>query len=51
MLYSLMTVLHELVFNFENICDLYNIVEIYLLDKILGIYWPSHSFFSDLGTK
>ena len=27
--YSLMTVLHELVFNFENRCNLYNIVENY----------------------
>ena len=25
--YSLMTVFHELVFSFENICNVYNIVE------------------------
>ena len=38
--YSLMTVLHEVVFSFENICNLYNIVEqlryiIYQLTKTI----------------
>ena len=35
MSYSLMTVLHELVFSFENTCNLYNIVENIMLHYIL----------------
>ena len=46
--YSLMTVLHELLFSFENICNLYNLLlknydtlYIYILIEVkIGMYCP-----------
>ena len=49
--YSLMTVLHELLFSFENICNLYNLllknydtyiyIYIYILIEVkIGMYCP-----------